>query len=258
MSSPTITLVFLSGSRAGERMDLTDECTIGRTGDIELTDAEASRVHATFRPVDGGVEVLDMGSANGTFVDDTRVGGSAHLAGSGATIRIAATQITVEMAPVIAAPQVTRVRPVAETDPAEAIATPQATRARQVLDPHAAAPIATPQATRARAVPGPAEPVATPAATVARAVPPAAPEEPAADTEPPATSEEAPTPPEGAGEPEAAPAPPPKAPPKLVQKLFGYMFGGGPEKIPVRMAIVVGTYTVFVAGITVLIYALVS
>jgi len=240
MTNSTVTLVFVSGSRAGERIDLTRECTVGRTGDIELADAEASRVHATLRPVAGGVEVLDMGSVNGTFVDDTRVGPSAHLAGSGATIRIAATRITVEAAPAIAVPGVTRVRAMPDADPAQAIADPQATRARGVVEPGAAAPIATPQATRVRPV-----------------TPPAA-EQPPADTAPPATSAEEGPPPEPAGEPEAAPAPAPKAPPVLIQKLFGYMFGGGPEKIPVRMAIVVVSWTVLVAGITVLIYSLVS
>jgi pSer/pThr/pTyr-binding forkhead associated (FHA) protein len=241
MSNSTVILVFVSGSRAGERMELTRECTIGRTADIELTDAEASRVHATLRPVDGGVEVLDMGSANGTFVDDTPVGASAHLAGSGATIRIAATRITVETVPAIAAPQVTRIRAVADADP-ESIAAPQATRVRQVPD---AAPVATPQATRVRQVPD-AVPVATPQPTRARAVP--------GPAELDASGEGAP-PPEPAGEPEAAA---PKAPPALIQKLLGYMFGGGSEKIPIRMAIVVGIYTLVVAGITVLIYSLVS
>ena len=47
--------------------------TVGREGcDIVLADPEVSRRHAAFRQVDGGIGIEDLGSTNGTFVNDPR------------------------------------------------------------------------------------------------------------------------------------------------------------------------------------------
>jgi hypothetical protein len=43
-----------------------------------------------------------------------------------------------------------------------------------------------------------------------------------------------------------------------VRKLLGYVFGAGPEKIPRRMGLVVLTWTIIVAAVTVLVYSLVG
>jgi pSer/pThr/pTyr-binding forkhead associated (FHA) protein len=55
--------------------------TVGRGGcDHELVDPEVSRVHATFRQADADLAVEDMGSTNGTFVNDRRLTGVGVLA----------------------------------------------------------------------------------------------------------------------------------------------------------------------------------
>ena len=54
--------------------------TIGREGcDIVVPDPEVSRRHAAVRALDSGLAVEDLGSTNGTFVNDKRVTGIAEL-----------------------------------------------------------------------------------------------------------------------------------------------------------------------------------
>src|SRR5919202_6175423 len=57
---------------AGERWYLDEETLIGRKegNDIRLADRSVSRYHALVRLVDGQYVLSDLGSANGTFVDD--------------------------------------------------------------------------------------------------------------------------------------------------------------------------------------------
>jgi pSer/pThr/pTyr-binding forkhead associated (FHA) protein len=55
--------------------------TVGRSGsDIELADPEVSRRHAVVRVVDGKPAIEDLGSRNGTYVNDCRVDGITVLA----------------------------------------------------------------------------------------------------------------------------------------------------------------------------------
>jgi FHA domain len=55
--------------------------TVGREGcDHVLPDPEVSRRHASFRQVDAQLGVEDLGSTNGTFVNDQRVTGIQVLA----------------------------------------------------------------------------------------------------------------------------------------------------------------------------------
>ena len=62
---------------------------------ITVDDAELSRRHAVVRIVDGRVEIEDLGSLNGTFVNGEQISGTRGLAG-GDTIRIGATVFMVE------------------------------------------------------------------------------------------------------------------------------------------------------------------
>jgi pSer/pThr/pTyr-binding forkhead associated (FHA) protein len=55
--------------------------TVGRAGaDVELVDPDVSRRHAAFHQVDSGIGVEDLGSRNGTFVNDQKISGIAALA----------------------------------------------------------------------------------------------------------------------------------------------------------------------------------
>lgn len=62
------TLVF--GER---RVEVTNELVLGREGDVQIEDEEVSRRHARVRPMGDGVEIEDLGSRNGTFVNDRRI-----------------------------------------------------------------------------------------------------------------------------------------------------------------------------------------
>jgi serine protease Do len=97
-------LVVTKGPRAGERFAVKTELTLGReNADVVLDDGEVSRRHATVRSADGTLEITDAGSANGTFVNSSRVAGSQQL-NAGDVIRLGKTELTVELP-----------RPVAET-----------------------------------------------------------------------------------------------------------------------------------------------
>lgn len=61
---------------AGFRYEVSQEMSIGReNAAITLQDSEVSRRHAVIRPVPGGVEIQDLGSTNGTWVNDRRAEG---------------------------------------------------------------------------------------------------------------------------------------------------------------------------------------
>jgi pSer/pThr/pTyr-binding forkhead associated (FHA) protein len=72
-------LVVRRGPQEGHVFPLTgDMLTIGRDpmSDITLNDPEVSRQHARLaRLSDGGFEIQDLGSTNGTFIDGNRLGG---------------------------------------------------------------------------------------------------------------------------------------------------------------------------------------
>jgi len=55
--------------------------TIGRAEcEVELNDPDVSRRHAVLRQVDDGLAVEDLGSTNGTFVNDRRIDGIVRVA----------------------------------------------------------------------------------------------------------------------------------------------------------------------------------
>ena len=91
------TLKVISGPAAGESVGIDKEVVIGREGaDLTITDPQISRRHTAVRPVDDGVEIEDLGSLNGTFVNGERLSTPITLTSSG-KIRIGDSDIEVEV-----------------------------------------------------------------------------------------------------------------------------------------------------------------
>jgi pSer/pThr/pTyr-binding forkhead associated (FHA) protein len=94
----TAVLVVTQGPLAGRRIDLEGELVIGREGaTLTIEDSELSRRHAAVRLVEGGFEVEDLGSLNGTFVNGNRIDGRARVAG-GDAIKVGKSVLELEAA----------------------------------------------------------------------------------------------------------------------------------------------------------------
>jgi serine/threonine-protein kinase len=156
-------VIVMDGELAGRRLALADELTIGReNADLTLPDADASRRHAVLRPAGERVEIEDLGSLNGTWVDGERVEGAIRI-GDGGRIRIGGTTLLVELAS--DQPPVTRVSAAAQAAPtvSPGEAPPQSPQTPAV--PPGEAP---PQSAQTPAVPpGEAPPQSAQAPTVA-------------------------------------------------------------------------------------------
>src|ERR1700732_4700104 len=69
-------LIVIKGADEGKQFDLTQPMhAVGRDGSnqFRLHDTEVSRRHAEFRLQDGQYHLLDLASANGTFVNNQQV-----------------------------------------------------------------------------------------------------------------------------------------------------------------------------------------
>jgi pSer/pThr/pTyr-binding forkhead associated (FHA) protein len=176
-------LWVISGSHAGQSVGVTGELVIGRqNADLTIDDAQVSRRHVAVRLEGGQLEVEDLGSANGTFVNGIRIEGPVKV-GGGAKIRVGRTEFEVRgvLPPRGEKHDVTQAAAGPITDPQATRATPsldpELTKARSVPDPQVTkpTPIADPQTTRARAIPDPqttkADAVPDPQVTQARRVP---------------------------------------------------------------------------------------
>ena len=86
----------VSGPLAGQTFDVENEVVIGREDtDLTIDDVELSRRHAVVRRHASRLQVEDLGSTNGTFVDGTRIEEPTIL-GGGAEIQIGTTKLVVE------------------------------------------------------------------------------------------------------------------------------------------------------------------
>src|SRR6478672_4245899 len=91
-------ITIRQGPNSGQIIVVDRALTLGRDADIDVTlnDALVSTRHATLSPnADGSVELTDLGSTNGTFVNDRRVEGSTTLRG-GERIRLGKVVLEVE------------------------------------------------------------------------------------------------------------------------------------------------------------------
>ncbi len=68
------TLKLIAGPAAGQEVEIDRELVIGReNADVTIDDEQISRRHLVLRPVEHGVELEDLGSLNGTFIDGERI-----------------------------------------------------------------------------------------------------------------------------------------------------------------------------------------
>jgi hypothetical protein len=77
-----LALEFLEPSdRSGQRLDVDGGLTIGRSGDCDLTlqDTYLSSRHARIANDDGDLSIEDLGSTNGTYVNQELVKGRVRL-----------------------------------------------------------------------------------------------------------------------------------------------------------------------------------
>jgi hypothetical protein len=89
-------LRVVSGPDAGLTVDVDEEVVIGREDcDLAIGDEEMSRRHAVVRRHANRLQVEDLGSTNGTFVDGTRIA-EPTLLGGGAEIKVGTTVLVVE------------------------------------------------------------------------------------------------------------------------------------------------------------------
>lgn len=112
MSNNSYKLSVRKGPQEGETFLLVaTTVTIGRDpmADIVINDPEVSRQHARLTRTDGGYEIQDLGSTNGTFLDGRRLGGEPEQLTPGQLITMGSNVSLVfepaggEMATVIAA-----------------------------------------------------------------------------------------------------------------------------------------------------------
>src|SRR5687767_2315607 len=86
-----------SGPGAGHSLEIEAELVIGREGaDLTIEDSELSRRHVSLRPVERGVEIEDLGSLNGTFVNGQRITSPVTLSAPG-TLKVGGSQGSVEV-----------------------------------------------------------------------------------------------------------------------------------------------------------------
>jgi predicted component of type VI protein secretion system len=74
-------LEIIEGPSAGRQFEITQPVVIGRdaTADLVIDDTQASRRHARIEPSAHGAIVEDLGSTNGTFINENELHGRAEV-----------------------------------------------------------------------------------------------------------------------------------------------------------------------------------
>jgi predicted component of type VI protein secretion system len=117
-------LVITSGSQQGQRAEITAELRIGREkADLLVQDPEVSRSHAVVRLVGTEIEIEDLGSSNGTWVNGRRISEATRLA-DGDEVVVGQTYLRAEVerqqGTVVSTPGATAFPPPAPSPPAQA------------------------------------------------------------------------------------------------------------------------------------------
>lgn len=90
-------LIVKTGQETGRSFEVDSETTVGReSADLIINDPEMSRRHAVVRPVQGGLEIEDAGSLNGTWVNGSRIESPTLLA-DGDRVEVGETSILVQI-----------------------------------------------------------------------------------------------------------------------------------------------------------------
>lgn len=90
-----ITVVFSVGPWVGQQLELDRELSFGRAGcDITLDEPEVSRRHFVLTPAGTNVQLEDLGSSNGTFVNGHRITEAVSL-GDADVIRVGTSELIV-------------------------------------------------------------------------------------------------------------------------------------------------------------------
>jgi class 3 adenylate cyclase/tetratricopeptide (TPR) repeat protein len=89
-------VAILDGAEGGRRIRIAGRLTVGRGVDagVVVDDPEISRAHAVFAVTPGGLEIQDLGSLNGTWVNGERITSPTLLA-PGDAVKIGTTRIEV-------------------------------------------------------------------------------------------------------------------------------------------------------------------
>lgn len=131
-----------SGPLTGQSVEVTNTLKIGREdADLTIDDDELSRHHAVVRLVADGLQVEDLGSKNGTFVDGRRIGEPTTVS-SGAELKLGRSVFEVEVTPE-AGVTVLSPAPAVES-PAPPVASPAPAVVTPVVDVRQAGPGAAP------------------------------------------------------------------------------------------------------------------
>jgi hypothetical protein len=88
-------ILIKEGPANGQELPVDSELVLGReNADLTIDDTQLSRQHARIKPVDGVLEIEDLGSLNGTWVNGNRIPESTRLS-PGDVVKIGTTVIEV-------------------------------------------------------------------------------------------------------------------------------------------------------------------
>jgi len=96
-AQPALVVVAAMGQDPGTVYEIIDEATLGRasTADVRIEDAFASSAHARIFPRGQSMYIEDMGSTNGTYLNERQLR-TVELLRPGDTIRIGETEYRYE------------------------------------------------------------------------------------------------------------------------------------------------------------------